>query len=325
MLLIESGSGCREGAVSAGIEEGQLREVHRDDRGVALGAPSRHRAPAGSIEFAADLHDRPGPTIEAGRVGGERPVDRRIGITMEHVEPPGGVNAQPGSGATRSRTNQCSDPRLRQSGQKASGSSAEFPTTGRSAAMVDETSTRCVPVDPFVMMTLLWPLAAVFRPPTPEEPIMKAERTRRVSAHIAPEVGPPPNPSLCATCVEILDVGARISIMSGDNSGPVCSSSEHVRRLEDLQFSSSEGPSHDAYATDATITEPDIANTTTSRGRVLPRSPSSSMFAPCSRSRCTSVSKPSTFSPRTRTPSGCAPTNRMPTGASSGGCFRPRE
>ena len=94
---------------------------------------------------------------------------------------------------------------------------------------------------------------------------MNAERTRRVSAHLAPAAGTPPNRSLCATWVEIVDVGARISIMNGDNSGPACSSSERVRRLEDLQFSSSEGPSHDAYATDATITEPDIANMTNSR------------------------------------------------------------
>jgi len=94
---------------------------------------------------------------------------------------------------------------------------------------------------------------------------MNAERTRRISSHFAPEAGTPPNPSLCETCVEILDGGAGISIMSGHNSGPACSSSERVRQLEDLQFSLGEGPCHDAYATDATITEPDIANTTNSR------------------------------------------------------------
>ncbi len=56
-----------------------------------------------------------------------------------------------------------------------------------------------------------------------------------------------------------------ISIMSGHNSGPVCSSSERVRQLEDLQFFLGEGPCHDAHATDATITEPDIVNMTNSR------------------------------------------------------------
>ena len=94
---------------------------------------------------------------------------------------------------------------------------------------------------------------------------MNAERTRRVSAQFAPEAGTPPNPSLCPTCVEILDVGAGISILSGHDGGPVCSSSERVRRLEDLQFSLGEGPSHVAYATDAPIAEPDIANMTNSR------------------------------------------------------------
>jgi len=51
-----------------------------------------------------------------------------------------------------------------------------------------------------------------------------------------------------------------ISIMSGHNSGPVCSSSERVRQLEDLQFFLGEGPCHDAHVTDATITEPGIVN-----------------------------------------------------------------
>ncbi len=87
------------------------------------------------------------------------------------------------------------------------------------------------------------------------------ERTRRISARFAPGAGTPPNESLCATSVGILEVsGAGISIMSGHNSGPVCSSSERVRRLEDLQFSLGEGPCHDAYTTNAMVAEPDLAN-----------------------------------------------------------------
>ncbi len=57
-------------------------------------------------------------------------------------------------------------------------------------------------------------------------------------------------------------LGAGISIMSGHNRGPVCSSSEGVRRLEDLQFSLGEGPCHGAYITGTTIAEPDLANRT---------------------------------------------------------------
>lgn len=128
-----------------------------------------------------------------------------------------------------------------------------------------EAIARHVRLDADGLMTLLLPLAAVYESPTAKDPIVNAERTRRISARFAPGAGTPPNPSLCATCVEILDVGAGISIMSGRNSGPVCSSSDRVRRLEDLQFSLGEGPCHDAYATDATITEPDVANATNTR------------------------------------------------------------
>lgn len=90
---------------------------------------------------------------------------------------------------------------------------------------------------------------------------MDDERTRRIAAQFETAGGTSPNASLCATCVEILHVtGAGISIMSGLNSGPVCSSSERVRRLEDLQFSMGEGPCHDAYTTATVVAEPDLSN-----------------------------------------------------------------
>lgn len=95
---------------------------------------------------------------------------------------------------------------------------------------------------------------------------MDAERARRIAAQFAPGAGTPTDTSLCATCVEILHVtGAGISIMSGLNSGPVCSSSERVRRLEDLQFTMGEGPCHDAYTTSTVVAEPDLANGSNSR------------------------------------------------------------
>ena len=90
---------------------------------------------------------------------------------------------------------------------------------------------------------------------------MDPERARRISEQLAPGAGTPPHASLCTTCVDVLDVfGAGISILSGNNSGPVCSSSERVRRLEDLQFSLGEGPCHDAYVTGTIVAEPDLAN-----------------------------------------------------------------
>lgn len=92
---------------------------------------------------------------------------------------------------------------------------------------------------------------------------MDPERASRISAQFAPGAGIPPQASLCTTCVDVLHVsGAGISIMSGRNSGPVCSSSESVRRLEDLQFSMGEGPCRDAYVTRAIVSEPDLANRT---------------------------------------------------------------
>lgn len=90
---------------------------------------------------------------------------------------------------------------------------------------------------------------------------MDVERSSRISDRFAPSPGMPPSESLCSTCLDVLDVlGAGISIMSGDNSGPVCSSSEQIRRLEDLQFSLGEGPCHDAYTTATVVSEPDLAN-----------------------------------------------------------------
>ncbi len=92
---------------------------------------------------------------------------------------------------------------------------------------------------------------------------MDSDRLRRISARFAPAAGMRPDASLCTTSVDVLRVGgAGISIMSGHNSGPVCSSSERVCRLEDLQFSLGEGPCHDAYVTGAIVTEPDLAERT---------------------------------------------------------------
>ena len=70
---------------------------------------------------------------------------------------------------------------------------------------------------------------------------MNAERIGRVSAHFATEAGMPPNPSLCRD----LRRDPRRRRLHLDH--------ERARQR------------HDAYLTDATITEPDIANMTNSR------------------------------------------------------------
>ena len=53
---------------------------------------------------------------------------------------------------------------------------------------------------------------------------------------------------LCAACIEVLDVtGAGITIMGGDQAGPICVSNSSVAALEDLQFTIGEGPCRDAF------------------------------------------------------------------------------
>ena len=95
---------------------------------------------------------------------------------------------------------------------------------------------------------------------------MDGEHAGRIAARLTPGLGAGRHPSLCDRCVDVVAVdGAGISIMSGRNSGPVCSSSDRVRQLEDLQFSLGEGPCHDAYATGAMVTEADLASDTNTR------------------------------------------------------------
>lgn len=90
---------------------------------------------------------------------------------------------------------------------------------------------------------------------------MDGERTERIASRLASAAGESCPASLCVTCVDVLRVdGAGVSIMSGRNSGPVCSSSERVRQLEDLQFSLGEGPCHDAFTMRALVAEPNLAD-----------------------------------------------------------------
>ncbi len=57
-----------------------------------------------------------------------------------------------------------------------------------------------------------------------------------------------PEGRLCTGCVEVLEVsGAGITLMSGDQAGPICVSNDVVRALEDHQFASGQGPCRDAF------------------------------------------------------------------------------
>jgi len=88
---------------------------------------------------------------------------------------------------------------------------------------------------------------------------MSDDRAVRVGFAFARQASAEPAARMCGACVEILEVsGAGVTIMSGTNSGPVCSSDERMRRLEDLQFSLGEGPCRDAYNIGLPIIEPDL-------------------------------------------------------------------
>ena len=86
---------------------------------------------------------------------------------------------------------------------------------------------------------------------------MNDDRAVRLGVAFARQAAPAG--SLCSACVEMLEVsGAGVTIMSGQHSGPVCSSDERMGRLEDLQFSLGEGPCRDAYDHGKPVTEPDL-------------------------------------------------------------------
>jgi GAF domain/ANTAR domain len=85
------------------------------------------------------------------------------------------------------------------------------------------------------------------------------DRALRIGVAFARQAAGTPAARLCRACVEILRVsGAGVTVMSGDNSGPVCASNARVGRLEDLQFALGEGPCHDAFASGQVVSEPDL-------------------------------------------------------------------
>jgi len=89
---------------------------------------------------------------------------------------------------------------------------------------------------------------------------MTIERAVRIGIGFGRQAGSSRSTRLCSACVDILQVsGAGVTIMSGRNSGPVCSSSALVGQLEDLQFALGEGPSIDAFTTGLSVSEPELA------------------------------------------------------------------
>ena len=77
---------------------------------------------------------------------------------------------------------------------------------------------------------------------------MNPGRETRLAVAFAREVAQAPTPRLCTVCAEFVGVtAAGITLMGGDNAGPICVSSAQVTALEDLQFTIGQGPCRDAF------------------------------------------------------------------------------
>ncbi len=86
---------------------------------------------------------------------------------------------------------------------------------------------------------------------------MNDERAVRVAIAFAAASSQTPHESMCNTCLGLLQVsGVGITLMSGTNSGPVCSTDDRVAALEELQFTIGEGPGLDAHRGGVAISEP---------------------------------------------------------------------
>lgn len=86
---------------------------------------------------------------------------------------------------------------------------------------------------------------------------MNAEQSSRLAVAFARETARAATGRLCTACVEVLDVtGAGITIMGGDQAGPICVSDPSVAALEDLQYTIGQGPCKDAFRTERSVHAP---------------------------------------------------------------------
>jgi GAF domain-containing protein len=77
---------------------------------------------------------------------------------------------------------------------------------------------------------------------------MKPERWQHLAAAFATQAGDASAGRLCAVCVEVLGVdGAGITLMDGNQAGPLCVGGHGAAELEEMQFTLGEGPCHDAF------------------------------------------------------------------------------
>ena len=95
---------------------------------------------------------------------------------------------------------------------------------------------------------------------------MNAEQSSRLAVAFARETARSSTGRLCAACVEVLGVtGAGITIMGGDQAGPICVSGPDVAALEDVQFAVGQGPCRDAFRTGVSVHAPSLDTEASSR------------------------------------------------------------
>jgi hypothetical protein len=86
---------------------------------------------------------------------------------------------------------------------------------------------------------------------------MNADQSTRLAVAFARETARSSTARLCTACVELLGVtGAGITIMGGDQAGPVCVSGPNVAALEDEQYTIGQGPCRDAFRTGRSVHAP---------------------------------------------------------------------
>jgi hypothetical protein len=63
----------------------------------------------------------------------------------------------------------------------------------------------------------------------------------------------------CSACIDVIKVsGAGITLMGGEQNGPVCVSDARMAALEDLQYTTGQGPCRDAFALGLPVAAPDL-------------------------------------------------------------------
>jgi hypothetical protein len=86
---------------------------------------------------------------------------------------------------------------------------------------------------------------------------VSSDQSVRIAVAFARETAKSPTARLCAACVEVLDVsGAGITLMGGEQAGPICVSDSSIAELEDLQFTIGQGPCRDAYLSGQSVHAP---------------------------------------------------------------------